>query len=455
MEKNTYLLKRIFIIISILCVLFMIINAFFIYPSADDFSYYIGAKELGFGEFQKWHYMNWGGRYIPNALLGSFSFDGIGIWYYRTIAISIILGLFFSFMVFVKNVLTPLESVDKLYTSCVLFIGYTLSLYSIAQQFYWMPGSITYTLSCILCLLVWSFFNKTNNWYYFFPLLFGIFIINGSNEISILMFNFSLILFIGFNVFMKRRINHFQYALVLFSFLFGAISLLAPGNGMRAEEFENTKSLTYSIPRTINRGAILIFEHLYNILLVAIALLPLLNKNTYLRLNIPDKSKKILALGIFIFPFAILFLGIFPSYWATGRIPPQRAVNTISFFFMIAIIFSILVYYSNFEINNKIITFIKTKKIGISLLLLAVFFPPSYLKASIKDLLSGRSYTFSQNMENRINYIKSSSEKDIQVPTIEIPSICTKELSEDKDHYYNSAYAKFYNKKSIIIKKEN
>ena len=64
MEKNTYLLKRIFIIISVLCVLFMIVNAFFIYPSADDFSYYTGAKELGFGEFQKWHYMNWGGRYI-------------------------------------------------------------------------------------------------------------------------------------------------------------------------------------------------------------------------------------------------------------------------------------------------------------------------------------------------------------------------------------------------------
>ena len=157
----------------------MIVNTFFIYPSADDFSYYTSAKELGFGEFQKWHYMNWGGRYIPNAVLGSFSFDGAGIWYYRVIAISIILGLFFSFMVFVKNVLNPLKMADKLYISCVLFIGYTLSLYSIAQQFYWMPGSITYTLSCIICLLVWSFFHKTNNWYSFFPLLFAIFIING------------------------------------------------------------------------------------------------------------------------------------------------------------------------------------------------------------------------------------------------------------------------------------
>ena len=454
MEKNTYLLKRIFIIISILCVLFMIINAFFIYPSADDFSYYTGAKELGFGEFQKWHYMNWGGRYIPNALLGSFSFDGIGIWYYRTIAISIILGLFFSFIVFVKNVLTPLESVDKLYTSCVLFIGYTLSLYSIAQQFYWMPGSITYTLSCILCLLVWSFFNKTNNWYSFFPLLFGIFIINGSNEISILMFNFSLILFIGFNVFMKRRINHFQYALVLFSFLFGAISLLAPGNSIRAEGVENSKSLIYSIPRTINRSAILIFEHLYNILFVVIALLPILNKNAYLRLNIHDERKKILALGILIFPFAVLLLGVFPSYWATGRIPPQRTINTISFFFMIAMISSLIIYYSNFEINKKIIAFIKNKNIGVSLLLLALFFPPNYLKTSIKDLLSGKSYTFSQDIKKRINYIKSSPEENIQVPAIEIPSICAMELSENKDFFYNSTYAKYYNKKSIVIKKK-
>jgi len=454
MKNNTYLLKRIFIIISILCVLFMIVNAFFIYPSADDFSYYTSAKELGFGEFQKWHYMNWGGRYIPNAVLGSFSFDGAGIWYYRMIAISIVLGLFFSFMVFVKNVLPPLELVDRLYISCVLFIGYTLSLYSIAQQFYWMPGSITYTLSCIICLLVWSFFNKTNNWYSFFPLLFAIFIINGSNEISILMFNFSLILFIGFNVFMKRKINHFQYALILFSFLFGAISLLAPGNGIRSEGFENTKSLIYSIPRTINRSAILIFEHLYSILFIAIALLPLLNKNAYLKLNIPNERKKIFALGAFIFPFIILLLGVFPSYWATGKIPPQRAVNTISFFFMITMIFSLLFYYSNFEINKKFIAFIKNKNIGILLLLLALFFPPNYLKTAIRDLLSGKSYTFSQNMKERINYIKSSPEEDIQVPTIEIPSICAKELSEDKYHFYNSAYAKYYNKKSIVIKKE-
>ena len=417
MKNNTYLLKRIFIIISLLCVLFMIVNAFFIYPSADDFSYYTSAKELGFGEFQKWHYMNWGGRYIPNAVLGSFSFDGAGIWYYRVIAISIILGLFFSFMVFVKNVLNPLKMADKLYTSCVLFIGYTLSLYSIAQQFYWMPGSITYTLSCIIWLLVWSFFHKTNNWYSFFPLLFAIFIIN---------------------VFMKRKINHFQYALILFSFLFGAISLLAPGNGIRSEGFENTKSLIYSIPRTINRSAILIFEHLYNILFIAIALLPLLDKNTHLKLNISDKRKKIFALGAF-----------------TGKIPPQRAVNTISFFFMITMIFSLLFYYSNFEINKKFIAFIKNKNIGILLLLFALFFPPNYLKTSIKDLLSGKSYTFNQNMKERINYIKSSPEEDIQVPTIEIPSICAKELSEDKDHFYNSAYAKYYNKKSIVIKKKN
>ena len=121
---------------------------------------------------------------------------------------------------------------------------------------------------------------------------------------------------------------------------------------------------------------------------------------------------------------------------------------------MITMIFSLLFYYSNFEINKKFIAFVKNKNIGILLLLFALFFPPNYLKTSIRDLLSGKSYTFSQNMKERINYIKSSPEEDIQVPTIEIPSICTKELSEDKDHFYNSAYAKYYNKKSIVIKKE-
>lgn len=452
---NNSIFRNIFTSISILSILCISINAFFIYPSADDYSYYVSVNEKGFWNFQEWHYLNWGGRYIPNALLGSFSFDGYGIGVYRAIAIGVVIGLFSSIVVFVRKVFKLTEWYATIYTSSILFLGYTLSLYSISQQFYWLPGSLTYTFSCIISLLVWSFLKEID-FKSFIPIFIGVFIINGTNEISILLFNFSLILLALYHWIQNKKLSPLFYGIMLCSFVFGAISILAPGNTVRAEsiDYPNTKNLIFSISRTINRSIILILEHLYNVLFIIIALIPLLDKLPQLKINIPHKIRPFIQWGILLFPLGVLFLGVFPNYWATGRIPPQRTINTATFFFMMAGIFSLIMYHSNFRINDKIVSYLKQRNIGVWLMLGAFLLLPNYLKLSIQDLFTGKSYQFSQQMKARIEFVENSSEDELEVEEIVYPSIAFKELSEDKNYYYNQAYAKYYKKKSIILKKK-
>lgn len=444
------------IVISILCVCFIIINALFIYPTADDFSYYIDSQEKGFWEFQKWHYLNWGGRYTPNALLGSFALDGVGLWIYRLISILIAVGLFGAFILFVKKVFKIKELIYIYYFSCILFLGYTLSLYSIAQQFYWLPGSLTYTFSCILCLIIWSFWESLYRWQFFLPIFLATFLVNGTNEISILLFNCSLVLIFVYQFFNDKKIHRHQYIIIAFSFIFGAISILAPGNRVRAEsiDFENVNSILFSLPRTISRSGILLFEHFYTIFFIVLAILPFVEKLPSFRINIPDRFKNIFKLSLVMFPFLVLLLGVFPSYWATGKIPPARTVNTVGFFFMLSMVFSLLVYYSNFGISTKLLSFTKKNNIGMGLLLVSLVFLPNYLKTSIKDLFSGKSYQFSKDMEQRIHHIKITKDENVEISPIELPSITYKEITEDPNYFYNRAYAKYYKKKSIVLKRK-
>lgn len=453
MKQN---IKIFFISVSISCILLIAVNAFFIYPTSDDFSYYVSANEKGFWEFLRWHYFNWGGRYVPNALLGSFLFEGVGLWLYRSIPILMNFGIFFSLFLFVKKVFKIVDTKSVIYLSCVLFLGYTLSLYSIAQQFYWFPGSLTYTFSCIVCLVIWSFWDKIDSWNSFLLLLFAIFIMNGTNEISILLFNCSLSICTLYKIINREKVHHFQYVAIVFSIAFGLFSVLAPGNSARstAMGFENVNSFVFSFPRTINRGAIMIGEHFYNILFVTLALLPFLDEMPSFKIKTTYQLRNAIKLSLIVFPFVILFLGIFPSYWATGMIPPARTANIIVFFFMISTIFSLLSYHSNFGINQKLLLLVKKYHLGIWLLLVSLFLLPNHLKTSVLDLFSGKSYRFSEQMEKRIHHIKTTSKEHVEVIPIELPSTIYKEISEDPNYYYNSAYARYYKKRSIILKKK-
>ena len=444
------MIKKLINFLSLFALAVLVVNALFIYPSADDFSYFVKQTDYGFWAFQEWHYFNWGGRYIPNMILGSFDFNGAGLYWYRLIVMAVIIGLYFSLYGFTKRILQPK---DAFFTSNLIFLAYCFSLYSLSQEFYWMPGSITYTLSLILCLVCWTILEKSKNPVYFFINVLIIVVLNGTNEISTLFYNGSLLLYLCFQFIQTKKINIPVFMLFVVSVGCMLASILAPGNSVRtlSENNPNTHDLVFSLSRAVFRTGFFLAERLFIFLILGLILFHQLQKR-YLKINLTNVPKGILKVLCIIFPFAVLCFGIFPSYYATGRIPPERTVNTIAFFFMIAIIFSIQFYKDTFTTSKKlqwqpIFNYVPL----LLVVLLAVY--PNDLRSNIYDLFSGRSMEFEKEMRARDEYLKSTPDAVVTVKKISaLPNtLLFKDISEDPNTFFNHYFARFYNKKSVSV----
>lgn len=444
------MIKKLINFLSLFALAVLVVNALFIYPSADDFSYFVKQRDYGFWAFQEWHYFNWGGRYIPNMILGSFDFNGAGLYYYRLIAMVVIFGLYFSLYGFTKRILQPK---DPFFTSNLMFLAYCFSLYSLSQEFYWMPGSITYTLSLILCLVCWTILEKSKNPVYFFINVLIIVVLNGTNEISTLFFNGSLFLYLFFQFIQTKKINIPIFMLFVVSVGCVLVSILAPGNSVRtlSENNPNTHNLVFSLSRVVFRTGFFLAERLFIFLILALILFHQLQKRN-LKINLPNVPKGILKVLCIIFPFAVLCFGIFPSYYATGRIPPERTVNTIAFFFMIAIILSIQLYKDNFNTSEKLQWQPILNYVPVLLVLILVVYPND-LRSNIYDLFSGRSIQFEKEMRTRDEYLKSTPDAVVTVKKISVlpNTLLFKDISEDPNTFFNHYFARFYNKKSVSV----
>lgn len=443
------MMKKIFSYFTYFALLIVLINVCYIYPSMDDFSYYVRSHDRGFWTFQKWHYFNWGGRYMPNAFLGYFNFGDSGIYLYRTIAAVIIIGFYFALQLFIKKVI---QVKDSHFIANITFLSYLFSLFSISQAFYWMPGSITYTFGITLCLLSWALLKSKNSFFFLLNILF-IAILNGTNELTSLFFNGSLFILLIFEWMKYRKINFRILILLMISVIFMCICILAPGNTVRtlSETNENTRDFIFSASRAIFRTFDFLTDRFYIFILLGIFLFKEIIADSKFKIDFTGINQKLVKIFIFLFPFVVLFFGIIPSYYATGRIPPERTVNVISFYFLIAVLFSIKFYKANFEIrtqflrNSKIVTAIPLLIIG-----LVVIFP-NELQRNGYDLFSGRSNNFSNEMQDRINYFKSTPQKDIRVKKLtSYPNtLLFRDISTDPGNFFNKYYSRFYNKNTI------
>lgn len=443
------MIKKLINFLTLVFLLVLCINGLFVYPSADDFSYFVRQNTHGFWAFQKWHYYNWGGRYLPNMILGSFGYEGWGLLVYRAVGLLMILGLYFSIVLFVKKLLARQA---PFFLTNLLFLTYCFSLFSLSQAFYWLPGSITYTLSLILSLLSWSTLDQIRKLPYFFFNVVIVILLNGTNEISMLFYNISLFLFLLFSMIKNKKVN-FPVS-ILFCLSVGCMlfSILAPGNTVRtlAENKPHNHDFIYSISRALYRMGTFTAEKLFIFLLLGPILLKEL-KLDLLKINIGSVPSWIPTVACIFFPFAILCIGIFPSYYATGRIPPERTVNTISFYSLIAVIFSVGFYKANVVIEQpKKSPLINLLSIAI---LLFIGLYPNDLRSNVFDLFSGRSNQFNKEMKQRIAYLENTPARDVAIKKISVlpNTLLFKDISSDPKSFFNIYYAKYFNKNTIYI----
>ena len=432
----------------------LLLLSFFNNPGSDDFWYAYESQIEPFWSVQTRRYNDWSGRYFSNGLLSLDPLYFDDYFGFKILPI-ILFGLFiFAVFAFISSLGLNQTKKEKFWFTATIVVLYFFLMPDICEGFYWMPGAITNQLPVSLSLFYFasliSYFNTKKLKY----LVFGVVLlpmIMGCNEIIVvimLLLHFLLIVVLYFE---QKKINGVLVFLFLIICGLAAFEVLAPGNAVRASNFEVKHQFVYSILKSVQIS----FYHitLWTPLLALVCF--------FLYNEIKEKIKTIpsdyflnplLILGLL---FLIVFVGIFPGLWSTNGLPPGRTINTSVFFFIITFLYffvSLVYYFSNrinFEINHS-------AKAVLGILIIFNFVSHNNITIAYKDLLSLKAYHYDKEMKERFNFLHNTTEEHCVVePLVNRPVTIYNSvdmgLTNDKNNWKNIELKDFFRKKSIVI----
>jgi hypothetical protein len=436
------MLKIILTICNYIFILFFLILTKYNFPSADDFCNTNLSKKNGIIEMTKWWYFNWSGRYFSNFLASANPLILGNLILYNIVPIAlvfvtIILIYYFFNLILVNN------KIDKLLLTSITYILILFNKPTISEGYFWYTSSITYefaNLMLIFLAIVIIKYNELKDVKYFFIAIITIFIIVGSNETSMLLIDFFLIIYSINNFKLKSSKN----ILIICSLIFSLFVILAPGNEIRSSYFELKNDLKKSTIQSI----VFIRDNLVNWILFPTLII------TTVSLFIKFKVKIILNNFMYLFLLlAIMFIGIFPGFWAMGLIAPDRSINVIHFIFtIIYIIFLInLIELTRFKLDKNLI---KLYFVFLSIISISVFFSKeNNIKIILSDLISGRAKKYYTQLKNREFYIKNSGEKNIKFKKMKFlaKSIYVTDLDSNYLDWKNKCFCEYYHLEKVIV----
>ncbi|RIA10269.1 hypothetical protein OE09_2124 [Flavobacteriaceae bacterium MAR_2010_72] len=430
-----------------------LILVFYNHPAADDFCYHFQSYKLGFLESQ-WHwYTHWTGRYFATFMLSLEPIvTGSFIWY-KLIPIVLLLLFFISVYLLSSKLFKNLTIKALLCITSLIFITYIIQMPSVVQGFFWMPGSISYVLPCILSIFLITGIMRLiyePKWsYLLISILLG-FIIIGCNETSMLMIDFLIGLIVVYRFYVDQRINRYLLILMLSFILFSLIVIYSPGNAERASNFSNSQDFFNTVLQT----SLAVKKYVLHWLTI-ILLMILLFFGYFSSLSDTVTSRLFNVSPMLVFWIAIIlpFIGFFPGYWTLGGAPPLRTINTIYFFFLIGVVYFFMTLFFKFKTNNT--NFIKFSN-GVNYLLIVMvclfFIKSNNVKMAYYDLLGGEAYTYDLELKLRYNTIKTSTQDTIYVMPLQTKptSLYFDDITQDSKDWRNRCYDNYYNHTIII-----
>lgn len=433
-------IKYLIYIISFLIILVLIYFSFFNNFQSDDF-WYAESKYTGVLEHAKKLYFNQGGRYFSYSLNAAVPID----WYFFPKIYSAILMMIFIFSITINiNIFFKIPIILAFVKAISFFFIYVSLLLSISEHLYWYSGINVYFLPVIITSFFIYFYKKyileNKNVYLLLIYVLGILIV-GSNEVLAILFYISLLL--------DSYYNRSKWKLILnvVLSLFIAINFLAPGNFIRLNFDQKTKSTFLDF--VLLRGYAFITNSIW-VFLKALFLSPLilfLFNDFFIQIKGDFSPKKSLILMIPPF-FVILFLSLIFEISA-------RANDTLLIYF--AFTFSFILSY-----------FFNPKKYLVILCLIIVFLPKVYLFPKRDNLfminynnfniLNEILFTNLKEFDNEVRIrriILETSKKNVILlePIHNKPNILYFEEmgTKEKPNYINE-YLKKYYKKEIFVK---
>jgi hypothetical protein len=450
--------STLFIILGILTVLPLVLLSLFYNPGSDDFDYSYESQTEAFWPLQIRRYYQWSGRYFSNGLLSLNPLTYENYTLLKVVPI-LLLALFVgSLYYFISSAATPLSSKSKL-----AFVGgftflYIAQLPDICEGFYWMPGSLQNQLPTSLVLL---FFGSLLRFYqhkksiHFIGMLGLLGALLGCNELTVVLFLLLMLGIFFYRAVILKKPSTSLGIYVIATLLFSLVEVLAPGNAVRATNIPVKHQLFLSLFKSVQLTIGYSIKWMPLVMLVAAFFLDSIKKELGAQ---KYKEWFIHPLGAFALLLATVYCGIFPGMWSLNGPPPDRAINTIYFFFLFAAFYAIGASL-HFLMLHKPTSFqqLKGARVLFGLLIVAQFLANEPIVTAYKDVLSGKAYRYDLEMRDRFNRIKACQDTLCVVPPLRNkPKTIYNEvdfsLTTDKNNWKNQEVSRYFRKTVVVSK---
>lgn len=457
LAKVLKLLNNNFIISAgILTILPFLIVSIFNNPSADDFNYNCKSRDFGFWNAQLDYYNTWSGRYIATAILCFRPLVSNSFFIYKLIPLLLFTSLYISIFYLVSLLFSRLKKNDILVCSFFVLITYLIQIPSVSQGFYWLSGSISYQLPNILSIILFYYLIKlleSNSMRYLLISLFLAVLIIGSNETSMFIIDYLLVVIFIFKYIQQKKVNYSLLTVLIFAVIFSLIVIKAPGNALRAKEFENNHQIPITIVKTI------LLAILYSLKWLPIILISATIYYKHFNTNVKNESIKIFDLNpmyVFIIICFIPLVGFLPGIWSMGYRPPPRTINVIYFYFLFGMIYLAFVAFFKIKKINEIYSNFSKWNSCLLLSIVAGFIGiDNNIKTVYSDLISGSAYGYNIELKNRYRLIQDNKKDTCYVPKLinKPTTIFFEDITTEPDDWKNGSYSSYFKKEVIILEK--
>lgn len=453
--------KNLFIYLGIFTVLPLLILSFFNNPASDDFEYGIESQIEPFFSLQIRRYLVWSGRYFSNGLLSILDplvYDNY--FWFKIIPIIVIALFIFALLFLLNNLNAFISKQEKFAIIGLLMFLYIIQMPNVAESFFWLPACYTYQIPQIFILFFVSFLIKyyqTKKYFYFIISCVCLAVFMGCNEITTISFTWIFTFLLVYSSIVFKKVSKILVILSILVFIFAAIEILAPGNYVKSQHIVGRHNFVVSGVKSVAISTELISKWFPIITIVFLFCIDSIC--TFLNNDCLNKKYIINPIVSFGFLFVLVSIGFFPGYWSINYPIPTRSQNAIYFLFIFLYLYFLVTLTNYLKIDN-FIDFKRQKqfKVILGIVILFLAFSSENINNSYKDLLLGRAYIYDIEMQNRFQFIKKCEKAHCVLfplnPNTPL-TIYSREvmgLTNDKNNWKNLEIARYFGKKSIIIK---
>ncbi len=411
-----------FLFLLLLAILPYCYLSFFTNPSADDFGFAVQSQKYDLLLLIKQTYLYWNGRYVSNVFIYLNPIAQESYFGYKLVSFALILLLGLANFLFIRQLLSKNKKQNQLIISFILSLLFMHNMPIISEGLYWFTGTVIYLLGIITALFYFTFLIKTvrenkKGGYPFFLLLL-LFLTCGFNEVLTLLMVF--ILLVVSAIFYKKKLKGKKVIFTQFicAVLFAALVVFSPGNEYREVAYQNAHNFSHSFLYSLMQVGRFSLLWIGSIPLVAASFL-------YFQFNRKMRQENELFKNSFyltrwtslLILFALIFICVFPAYWATGILGQHRTLNVAYFFFLIMWFINLSVWYNyyqeklRFALNDKIMT-----TLSMFFIVGLVFTNNGY--NAISDIFSGSANSYNEQLLNRFTTLKEARQLNKSTITI-------------------------------------